>query len=92
MSIGRPVLSTPSPMLLVPTAKVPAERISIPFKSSGKSLKTLNRGVSVLRVKSFHSEQFEKLFLKRRANPMLPGIFGAFRKKNETDSYAESIH
>lgn len=76
----------------MPIAKVPAERISIPFKSSGKSLKTLNRYVSVFRVKSFHSEQFEKLFLKRRANPMLPGIFGAFRKKIKTDSYAETVH
>lgn len=43
----QPVLSTLSPTLLMPMTKVPAERISIPFKSPGKPLKTLNRGLSV---------------------------------------------
>lgn len=45
-------------------------------------------------VKSLSGKQFEKLFLRRRANPtpirfLLPGIFGAFRKKKTIDSHAE---
>lgn len=47
-------------------------------------------------VKSLSGKQFEKLFLRRRANPtpirfLLPGIVGTFRKKKTIDSYAETV-